>query len=56
MLLDKFTVYSPFIASAMHHARNSPIKNAVTCLKCRDKKRTSGIVFTATGVSHAETA
>lgn len=40
----------------MHHARNSPVEKTVTRLERRYEKRTSRIVFSATGVSHAETA
>lgn len=40
----------------MHHAWNSPVKNAVTRLESRYVKRTSCIVFSATGISHAEAA
>lgn len=40
----------------MHHARNSPIENAITRLERWYVKRTSCIMFAATGISHAEAA
>lgn len=40
----------------MHHARYSPIENAVTRLECRYVKGTGRVVFATTGVGHPEAA
>jgi len=49
-----FELNSPLVAHAVHHARDSPIEDAVTRLKCRYMEGTSRVVLAATGVSHAE--
>jgi len=52
--IERESLNSPLVAHTVHHARDSPIEDAVTRLEGRYMEGTSGIVLAATGVCHAE--
>jgi len=54
--IERESLNSPLVAHTVHHARDSPIEDAVTRLEGRYMEGTSGIVLAATGVCHAEAA